>query len=98
MKLTKEEEKKWLLAVATPEEWDKWLNKMADMYSPRLYDINMNNIDVCLFCATFDRDCDLHQDAAELVDVFFFRRYWSIPREDKIDEVIAKLNELGLWD
>jgi hypothetical protein len=93
--MTKEQEKKLLLAIALPAKWDAWLNKMADVYSPSLYD--PDSVYTCLFCAAFDGNCNLCQDPGGLTNGSCFRRCWSIPREEIVDRAIWRLNELGLW-
>jgi hypothetical protein len=98
--MDKEREKKLLLKVATPEDWDKWLNKMADLYAP-----NTNNYDViaylrsnCLFCVAFSYKCNLCQYRARVNGCPPIRRCLDVPMRDSVDAAIARLKEVGLWN
>jgi hypothetical protein len=90
------EEKERFLAIASPEEWDTWLTKMGDFYSPKGEDTDYVNS--CLFCAAFGGDCHLCQANEGGMDHFYFRGCWLVPETERVDRAIWRLSKAGLWN
>jgi len=83
------------LAVATPEEWDRWLSHMADFYASRIDSVcfyQSNKIN-CLFCEAFNNDCRLCAGAKYRHDISCM----DISYEERIDRAIVKLNRARVF-
>jgi hypothetical protein len=77
-------EKEKLLAVATAEEWDWFLNDGADFHSPR-----NNNFNIPERCG------DMASRLSWICPGMFFQH---TPRTDFMDIAIARLEAAGVFD
>lgn len=99
-------ERERLLAVATPEEWDCWIERQAQMrFGPPAIEY------ACLFCRAFNKPSSLFDDddrekaakacAACSPDTKYHKdcyRCNAYDDEEKIDRAIARLEAAGIWE
>jgi hypothetical protein len=93
-------DKKRFLKVATPDEWDRWLNTIADIHAPARMSAGL---DYCLFCravgATSIGDGN-KWDCGRCMPGHFsgYLPCAGIPRREKVDRAIERLNRAGIFD
>ena len=101
------------LAVATPKEWDWWLNEIASISSPtfqrglkgamgKYYRYIADNTS-CLFCrVSFECHKRLRRLDANFCATCMkgsnYNHCSQIPPEERVDQAIERLEAIGLWD
>jgi len=103
--LTKED----YLKVATPEEWDRWLTEKASIYAPKNKQSSMSGSErprsaLCLFCKVARAVCvreNLSLNGYIICSICMagrgYKHCYEIPKEEKADQAIERLEAAGLW-